>query len=1474
MRLVRLIAGIAAIAASSFALSIFIAAAPSSALQSQVPSNAASAWQTNGNVSVMAYANGVIYIGGDFTSVRPPGAAAGTGEVARGHLAAFNASTGALITSFNHSISSVKALAASPDQSTLYVGGDFTNIDGTARNRVASFATSSGALTSWNPNSNNRVSAIAASPTTVYVAGTFTSVGGRASTRIAALSASTGSALSTFTASADNLSYQIALSTDYSRLYLAGAFTNLNGDTNLWSAGVINASTGANLPFAAHSVIPPTSAACVSQGKTIKTDADGAYFGMEGTGGGCFDGTFSANSDGSLKWVSTCLGATQAVQPLNGTLYTGSHSHDCTGDQGTDPDAFAEVGWSKGLARYLLSRSTTTGKLGNWYPNTNGGTGLGPRSMATDGTQLFVGGEFTTVNGQPQQGFARFSPSTGDLAVPAQTAAPVAIARAGGKVSVFVQTPLDTDDTDLTVRLYRDNGTTPIATKQEHSLFWRQPIVGFTDDGLAVGSSHTYRVDVSETNGPNVGAKSAASNTVTVANSVPAYPTSVMSDDPSLYWRFADTHTPAIADSSDALEGGVTFGGVSLGQGGATTDSNGITTDGASGIVSSTDLLPSPTTFSVDAWFKTTSTSGGKIIGFGNDQKGYDFSGNPALSSSYDKQVYMTNDGKLIFGVYNGSFDMLSTSTAFNDGQWHQVVGTQGPTGMTLYVDGARIGHNGVTTNQSYNGYWRVGGDNLGAWPSQPTSNYFAGSIDEVSVYNHTLSLSDVVSQYSASGRTPPPSSLPTDAYGKAVVQDGASTYWRVDETSGTTAADSTGLGNTGTYSGGDTLGGPSAIGSVGTSVSFDGSTGNLASANVTSGPSVYSEELWFKTNTTNGGKLIGFGNSNNGPSSNYDRHVYMTNEGNLIFGVWNNGPDTVTTPNTYNNNQWHYMVATQGPDGMKLYVDGVLTGTNGATTSQPYQGYWRVGGDNIGGWPGQPNSSNFGGSIDEVATYEGVALTPAQIDAHYSAAGHTGPDIVPPTTAITSPADGATVNSGSVPVSATASDNVGVTAVDLQVDGTTVATDSSAPYTFTWTATDGPHSLRTVAHDAAGNTGTSDAVSVTAATPDTTDPTTAITSPADGATVYGPTTVTATASDNTGVTSVDLQVDGTTVDSDTSSPYSFTWNATAAGGHTLRTVAKDAAGNTGTSAAVNVTVVVPPDTTPPSAPGTLTGAASDATTVQLGWDAATDNVGVTGYKVVRNGTTLPGTVTGLSYTDNGLTPGATYTYTVHAVDAAGNVGPDSNPVTVTTPTTNPVLFNDSWTGANGAPWKTGWTTTAANGTVDTQGGAGRLTFTDTAGANARAQLTGVSPNADTELLTSFQWSANTPTAFLNVWLRGSGGWQGAYRPVNGYGIQLQSNSASVVVQKNVSSTTTTLATVASGQAVSTAKQWLRLRVVGSTIEFKVWTDGAAEPATWKSVVTDSSVTAPGQLFVSLNRGSTNTGVKAVTLDDLQLFQG
>ena len=297
---------------------------------------------------------------------------------------------------------------------------------------------------------------------------------------------------------------------------------------------------------------------------------------------------------------------------------------------------------------------------------------------------------------------------------------------------------------------------------------------------------------------------------------------------------------------------------------------------------------------------------------------------------------------------------------------------------------------------------------------------------------------------------------------------------------------------------------------------------------------------------------------------------------------------------------------------------------------------------------------------------------------------------------------------------------------------------------------------------------------------------------------------------------------------------------------------------------------VITTDTTPPSAPTGLASSGVTSSSVTLSWNAATDNVGVTGYEVVRNGVVLPTTVTGLTYTDTGLSASTTYTYTVRALDAAGNVSADSVPVSVTTLAPSSVLYTDTWTGPDGAAWAPAWSTSPQSGTVAIASNAGQLAFNDVSGAYARAQLSGVAPVADSDLLMSFAWSSTTAKAYTDVFVRGTSGWQNAYRPVSGYGIEVANTSTTVLLLKTVNGTTTTLQSVTAAQ-LTTGKQWLRLRVSGSTIQFKMWLDGHSEPTAWNATATDTSVTTAGQVFIANVRSATNVGAKAINLDDLTL---
>jgi chitinase len=187
------------------------------------------------------------------------------------------------------------------------------------------------------------------------------------------------------------------------------------------------------------------------------------------------------------------------------------------------------------------------------------------------------------------------------------------------------------------------------------------------------------------------------------------------------------------------------------------------------------------------------------------------------------------------------------------------------------------------------------------------------------------------------------------------------------------------------------------------------------------------------------------------------------------------------------------------------------------------------------------------------------------------------------------------------------------------------------------------------------------------------TPPTVTLTAPANGATFSAGAniTVSASAADANGtVTQVQFFRGSTSLGIDTAAPYSVTWNNAAAGSYVLKAIATDNAGASTTSATANVTVnTSTSDTTAPSVPTGLAATSVTASSINLGWNASTDNAGgsgVAGYDVYRNGT-LVGSPAGISFNSTGLAASTAYTFRVRARDNAGNASAQGTQITATT---------------------------------------------------------------------------------------------------------------------------------------------------------------------------------------------------------------
>jgi len=266
----------------------------------------------------------------------------------------------------------------------------------------------------------------------------------------------------------------------------------------------------------------------------------------------------------------------------------------------------------------------------------------------------------------------------------------------------------------------------------------------------------------------------------------------------------------------------------------------------------------------------------------------------------------------------------------------------------------------------------------------------------------------------------------------------------------------------------------------------------------------------------------------------------------------------------------------------------------------------------------------------------------------------------------------------------------------------------------------------------------------------DTTPPIAQLKAPASGSLVKGSVPVQADLSDNVAVVSVSYFVDGvkqvTQPGTDLKS-VTWSWNTAAIpnGIHRVFVQAADAAGLTGNSQEISVTV----DTTPPSAPGAPTATSILQDRVTLSWSPSTDNLSSVSYRIARDGTVLSAAPATTTFTDTGLAPNRSYTYTVAAVDAAGNTSAASSPLSVKTLPLAPVV---------GTPTASAITSTSAalSGPVDPSGASATAWFeygtttaygsstskvTLTAATTVSASLTALLPNT----LYHFRLAAQNP---------------------------------------------------------------------------------------------------------------------------------
>ena len=488
----------------------------------------------------------VVYVVGDFKTARPAGAPKGQQEVPRSNILAYDINTGQLIEDFAPTLNGAgRSLALSEDGKTLYVAGEFDKVNDEWHSRLAAFDISQGygtLISSFRPVFSTTVKDIAVAGDALYAGGYFTKVNGRPRVRLAALKASTGELLN-WTASAEGPNaqvYAIEVSPDHSKVVIGGSFSSVNGSSQPgYGMALLSASTGEMLPMPVNDTVRTAGEKAAIF--DIAVDDAGfyatAYSAVGRLDEANLEGSFKADWDGNLIWLEPCHGDTYGIAPTKEMVYTVGHAHSCETIYGfpnmpevrkdgphplyvramaftNSPDiTIRHQGVVDGYQDWSTSGYKSPMIVG-WYPDLQAGTKTGMSQAAykvdvTDKYVLMVG-EFIEADGKVQQGIVRYPRRAGQPTLPpegkAETLGAKAEVTTSGSVKVSFTATWDRDDPTLTYSLYRDKGTTPVATKKIGDTRWALTSHTMEDTACPAGD-HTYRLVVSDPSGNTITAQ-------------------------------------------------------------------------------------------------------------------------------------------------------------------------------------------------------------------------------------------------------------------------------------------------------------------------------------------------------------------------------------------------------------------------------------------------------------------------------------------------------------------------------------------------------------------------------------------------------------------------------------------------------------------------------------------------------------------------------------------------------------------------------------------------------------------------------------------------------------------------------------------------------------------------------------------------------------------------------------------------------
>ncbi|MBE7324850.1 signal peptidase I [Nocardioides sp. Y6] len=242
-------------------------------------------------------------------------------------------------------------------------------------------------------------------------------------------------------------------------------------------------------------------------------------------------------------------------------------------------------------------------------------------------------------------------------------------------------------------------------------------------------------------------------NTFTATSALLPYVAAVLADSPRGFWLLDETSGTTVRDYSQTYPNGPTSPSFQWGAPGALPRNPGTAMSFSGGrAILNNSAIGVPNAYSYELWFRTTSTSGGYLIGFENSTG--------ANSGVADRTLLMTESGQLIVGEWLGlSRGTVTTPRSYNDGQWHQVVVTAAARSsfrqaVTIYVDGQQVASGSATAGGTLlisSGHWRIGEGNVDTNLFGTGTNVaFRGDLDAVSIYDRVLSAARVRAHWDA----------------------------------------------------------------------------------------------------------------------------------------------------------------------------------------------------------------------------------------------------------------------------------------------------------------------------------------------------------------------------------------------------------------------------------------------------------------------------------------------------------------------------------------------------------------------------------------------------------------------------------------------------------------------------------------------------------------------------------------------------